>query len=429
MVRQKARRLFTRLTPSTERTFADIMRNERAGGVLMLVGTVSALVWINSAWSDGYTSLRDYVPIDRAVTLFGGVSFHVDLSLAQWATDGLLAIFFFVIGLELKRELVVGELRRPSTAVVPIVAAIGGMAVPALIYLAVNLWQSDGVTEGWAVPTATDIAFALAVVAVVGRRLPNSMRAFLLTLAVVDDLLAIVIIAIFFSHGFTWGWLLASGVALLVFALLVQRRVTSPWLLVPLAVATWAFMHESGIHATIAGVALGLVVPAMRRDGESQSVVEHWEHRWAPFSAGVAVPIFAFFAAGVAMNWEALSAVISDPASQGIALGLVVGKPIGIIVATALVANLTRASLDRGLSWWDVTGIATVAGIGFTVSLLIGELAFGDSGQGEYVKASVLLASAVAAIAGASILGWRDRHYGRVYAQRATPVPEDEPES
>ena len=426
MVRQRARRLFSRLTPSTERTFADIMRNERAGGVLMLVGTIAALVWVNSAWSDGYTALRDYVPIDSAVTLFGGASLHVDLSLAQWATDGLLAIFFFVIGLELKRELVVGELRRPATAVVPIVAAIGGMAIPALVYLAVNSWHGDGVTDGWAVPTATDIAFALAVVAVVGRRLPNSMRAFLLTLAVVDDLLAIVIIAIFFSNGFAWGWFLASGVALAVFALLVQRRNTSPWLLVPLAAATWMFMHESGIHATIAGVALGLVVPAMRRDGESQSVVEHWEHRWTPFSAGVAVPIFAFFAAGVAMNWEALSAVVSDPASQGVALGLIIGKPVGIIVATALVANLTRASLDRGLSWWDVTGVAIVAGIGFTVSLLIGELAFGDTEQGEYVKASVLLASAVAAIAGASILAWRDRHYRRVYVQRTTPVPEDE---
>ncbi|MDE0572260.1 Na+/H+ antiporter NhaA [Demequina sp. B12] len=409
-------RLFSRLTPSTERTLADVLRTERAGGILLLIGTVVALVWANSAWADSYAALRDFE--------FGPESLHLHLSMGDWAKDGLLAIFFFVVGLELKREIVVGELRKPSTAIVPIVAAVGGMVVPAVLYVIVNL-QANGSMDGWAVPTATDIAFAVAVLAVVGRWLPNALRAFLLTLAVVDDLLAIIIIAVFFTDEVHFQWLLASAACVAVFGYLARKGITKWWILIPLGVAAWAFMHASGVHATIAGVALGLVVPAIARKGESHSYAEHWEHLWRPVSAGVAVPIFALFAAGVAINSDTISTAISDPVAQGVVAGLVIGKPLGIFLATFLVATFTKASLDRGLSWWDVLGMGFLAGIGFTVSLLIGELAFAGE-RVEEVKMSVLFASLMSALLGVILLVWRDRYYKKLYDLRSTPLTSEQ---
>ncbi|WP_083979611.1 Na+/H+ antiporter NhaA [Demequina salsinemoris] len=411
----KPARLFSRLTPSTERTLADVLRTERAGGILLLIGTVAALIWANSAWSDSYEAMKSFT--------IGPEALHLHLDLAHWAKDGLLAIFFFVVGLELKREIVVGELRRPSTAIVPIVAAIGGMAMPAILYTVVNL-QDGGSTAGWAVPTATDIAFAVAVLSVVGKWLPNALRAFLLTLAVVDDLLAIIIIAVFFTDEIDFVMLGASVACIIVFAVLASKRITSPWLLFPLAFAAWAFMHASGIHATIAGVALGMAVPAIKAKGEKHSLAEHWEHLWRPVSAGFAVPVFALFAAGVTLSGEALSSAISDPVAQGVVVGLVIGKPLGIFLATWLVATFTRANLDRGISWPDVLGMAFLAGIGFTVSLLIGDLAFNGEREAE-VKMSVLAASVLAAVLGAAMLAWRDRSYRKTYESRSIPVGHD----
>ena len=411
-MRSRTARLFARLTPSDERTLADVLRTERAGGILLLIGTVVALVWANSGWAGGYDTMRD--------TVVGPEALHLDLSLAAWAKDGLLAVFFFVVGLELKREIVAGGLRKPSTAMVPIVAAVGGMVLPASIYLALNVTQDGGSTAGWAVPVATDIAFAVAVLSVVGRSLPGALRAFLLTLAVVDDLLAILIIAVFFSDSLAWGWLAASAACVVLFWLLIRRRVTTAWLLVPLALATWGFMHASGVHATIAGVALGMAVPAIARKGERTSLAEHWEHWWRPLSAAVAVPLFALFAAGVVIDSGAIALAAGDPVAQGVAAGLVIGKPLGILLFTFLVATFTRASLDTGLSWWDVLGMACLGGIGFTVSLLIGDLAFAGERASE-VKMSVLGASLVAALLGSVILAWR----GRVY-RPSPPVPDVE---
>lgn len=401
-MRSRAARLFARLSPSAERTLSDVLRTERAGGVLLLVGTVVALVWANSAWVGGYDSLRD--------TVVGPHALHLDLTLGAWAKDGLLAIFFFVVGLELKREIVAGDLRSPATAIVPIVAAVGGMLVPAGLYLWLNATQDGGSTAGWAVPVATDIAFAVAVLSIVGRSLPSALRAFLLTLAVVDDLLAILIIAIFFSASIAWGWLAAAAACVVLFWFLIRRGITTAWVLVPLALATWAFMHASGVHATIAGVALGMAVPAVARKGQHHSLAEHWEHWWRPLSAAVAVPLFALFAAGVVIDSDAIAAAAGDPVAQGVALGLVIGKPVGILLFTFLVATFTRASLDTGLSWWDVLGMACLAGIGFTVSLLIGDLAFAGDRSSE-VKMSVLAASLVAALIGSVILAFRDRIY------------------
>jgi len=416
LARTAAGRLFSKLTPSSERTITDVLRTERAGGILLLIGTVIALVWVNSAWSGSYDALREFQ--------FGPESLHLNLSVEKWATDGLLAIFFFVVGLELKREIVAGELRRPATAVVPIVAAIGGMAVPAILYVIVNTVQSGGSLDGWAVPTATDIAFAVAVLAVVGRWLPNALRAFLLTLAVVDDLLAIIIIAVFFTDEVQFQWLAASTACIVIFGFIARKGFTNPFVLIPLAVVAWAFMHASGVHATIAGVALGLVVPALARKGERISLAEHWEHLWRPLSAGLAVPVFALLAAGVVVNAESLAVAAKDPVAQGVAVGLVIGKPLGIVLATFLVATFTKAQLDRGLSWWDVTGMGFLAGIGFTVSLLIGDLAFSGERANE-VKVAVLFASVTAAIIGGVILVWRDRHYRNLYAKRSTPLPDN----
>ncbi len=407
--------LFSRLTPGGQRNFADDLRAENAGAILLLVGTVIALAWANSPWKAGYAALGE--------TVVGPAALHLDLTVAQWATDGLLAIFFFVVGLELKREMVDGQLRRPSTAIVPILAAVGGMAAPAGLYALVNAVSDGGSMHGWAIPVATDIAFAVAVLTVFGKRLPTALRAFLLTLAVVDDLLGIVVIAVFYAEGLELAWLGASLGVIAVFAVLVRRRTTA-WVLVPLAVVAWGFMHMSGIHATIAGVVLGFTVPALARAGETQSLAERFEHLWRPVSAGLAVPVFALFAAGVSLSPEALAGTVGDPAAQGVALGLVLGKPIGILAATFLLVTFTKASLDHAVRWPDLAAVAVVAGVGFTVSLLIGELSFAEtSPHGEHVKAAILIASLAAAALGAALLTWRTRVHVRLQEADLEDVP------
>jgi NhaA family Na+:H+ antiporter len=414
-------RLFAALSPGSERNLLDTLREERVGGALLLTGTVVALLWANVDPAS-YATVSD--------TVIGPAALHLDLTVATWATDGLLAIFFFVVGLELKREIVAGELRNPQTAVVPIIAAIGGMLVPAILYLAVNLTAADGVARGWAVPTATDIAFAVSVLAIVGRSLPNALRAFLLTLAVVDDLLAIIVIGVVYTDSVSALWLGVGAAAVVLFALAIRRGWVSGWLLVPLGLVAWAAVHASGVHATIAGVALGLVVPgtavatqkALRLPTTpDESLAERWEHVWRPLSAGIAVPVFALFAAGVTLSAGALRTTFTDPVAQGVALGLVVGKPLGIFGATWLVARFTRASLAPGLGWADVAAVGLLGGIGFTVSLLVGELAFGaGSAHDEHVIVSVLFASLVAALLGGGALYQRDRHHARETAA-ATP--------
>lgn len=400
-------RLFGALTPGGLANLLDTLRAERTGGVLLLAGALVALLWANSPWSASYTTISE--------TVVGPAALHLDLSLAAWATDGLLAIFFFVVGVELKREIVDGELRRPGTAVVPVVAAVGGMAVPALLYLLANSSAVGGEPQGWAVPTATDIAFAVAVLSVVGRSLPASLRAFLLTLAVVDDLLGIVVIAVVYTDGLRLVWFAASLVAVALFAALVRVRrpgFAGHAALVALAVTAWALMHASGVHATIAGVLLGLTAPALARPGETSSVAERLEHRWRPVSAGFAVPVFALFAAGVPLSGGAFAEAVADPVARGVALGLVVGKPVGILAATWLVARFTRATLAPDLHWRDIAAVGMLAGIGFTVSLLIGELAFGAGDpHTEHLKVAILLASTTAAILGGVALAVRDRQH------------------
>lgn len=402
-------RLFGRGTwPETSR-IGDILRRETLGGALLLVATVAAIVWANSPAGDAYAEVRD--------TVFGPASLHLDLSVGMWAADGLLAIFFFVAGLELKREFVAGDLRDPKRAAVPVVAALGGMAVPAVLFTVVNASGAAGSLQGWAIPTATDIAFALAVLAVISTHLPAGLRTFLLTLAVVDDLFAIMIIALFYTKSLHILWLLAALLPLALFTFFVQRRVHSWWLLLPLAALTWTCVHASGVHATVAGVLLGFAVPVLRRDGgDGAGLAQQFEHRFRPISSGVAVPVFAFFSAGVAVGgWHGLGDALSERITLGIIAGLFLGKTIGVFGSTWLLARFTRARLDDDLEWLDIFGLAMLAGVGFTVSLLIGELAYGPgSATDEHVKVGVLVGSLVSAACASVLLRLRNRTYRRV---------------
>ncbi len=407
--------LFTRGTWSETARINELLRRETVGGALLLVAAVVALVWANSRWASSYTSLKELT--------VGPAVLHLDLSLGTWAADGLLAIFFFVAGLEVKREFVAGDLRDPRRAAIPVLAAVGGMAFPALVYVAVNLALGSGTTalNGWAIPTATDIAFAVAVLAVISTHLPAALRTFLLTLAVVDDLLAITIIALFYTRSLDVEWLLLSLVPIGIFGVLVQRRVRSWWLLLPLALTAWTLVHASGVHATVAGVLLALTVPVIRSDAAGgpdagPGMAEHFEHLLRPVSAGFAVPVFAFFAAGVTVGGLAgLGEAFTDAVALGIVAGLVLGKVLGILGSTWLMARFTRAELDDDLAWVDVLGVSMLAGIGFTVSLLIGELAFGpDSATDEHVKVGVLAGSVLAALLATVVLRGRNRAYRRI---------------
>jgi NhaA family Na+:H+ antiporter len=392
--------------PTRESEFiAASLREETVGGALLLIAALVAVCWASSPIADSYYDVRDVV--------IGPSALHLDLSLQEWAGDGLLAIFFFVAGLELKRELVVGHLRQFSEAILPVAAAVCGMVVPALVYLAVA-WRDPSALRGWAVPVATDIAFALAVLAVIGSSLPTTLRAFLLTLAVVDDIGAILVIAVAYTSSIKLWSLMAAATGLGIYALLQQKRVHTGWLLVPLALAVWALVHDSGIHATVAGVALGLLTRVRPDADEERSPAERLEHRVRPLSAGFAVPVFALLSAGVPFGPESLTEALADTAAVAVIAGLVIGKFLGVLGGTWLTARLTRAELSPDLGWPDIAAVALLAGIGFTVSLLIGDLAFADdSDRAGYVKTGVLVGSVASALLAGVLLRVRQRHYRR----------------
>jgi Na+:H+ antiporter, NhaA family len=415
-------RILSRPTWTEAQLVAGALRTETIGGALLLLAALAALVVANSPLAEGYTTLRD--------TYLGVEWGDLRLTVGTWAADGLLAIFFFVAGLELKREFIVGELRTPARAVVPVVAALGGVVMPALVFTGTVLARGGDseALRGWAVPAATDIAFALAVLAVIGSYLPSGLRSFLLTLAVVDDLVAITIIAVFYTSGLEVLPLLLALVPLAVFGALVQRRVTYWWLLLPLAFATWALVHASGVHATVAGVMLAFVVPVRPRSSTPKistlapetDIAHRFEYRIRPLSAGVAVPVFAFFAAGVSLAGGGVGAVADDPAALGVVLGLVVGKLVGVLGATWLVARFTRARLAEDLAWADVVGVALLTGVGFTVSLLVSGLAFADDPDRlDTVTLAVLVGSLIAATLAAVVLRVRNAVYRRICEEEA----------
>jgi NhaA family Na+:H+ antiporter len=422
-------RLFGRGTWREAKFVAELLRTETVGGAILLTAAVTALVWSNSPWRAGYSTLRD--------TVVGPSALHLDLSLGTWAADGLLAVFFLVAGIELKREFVAGDLADRRKAALPIAAAVCGVALPALLFVATAVTMScsasgselGGILRGWAIPTATDIAFALAVLAVIGTHLPSALRSFLLTLAVVDDLIAITIIAIFYTEAVNLLWLLAAAIPLLTWRLLLKRKLTNPLVLAVPAIAAWVCVHSSGVHATVAGVLLGLLVPVSREvedDPDRHSLAERIEHRIRPFSAGLAVPVFAFFAAGVTVVGGGFSSALKDPAAMGVVVGLVVGKAVGVMGGTWAVARFTRAELDEDLSWTDVLGLSLLAGVGFTVSLLVGELAFGSgSERDDHVKLAVLCGSLIAALLATVVLRLRNRHYRLVEAAETADHNDD----
>ncbi|MQS07440.1 Na+/H+ antiporter NhaA [Streptomyces alkaliphilus] len=385
------------------RSVAEFLRLEVSGGLMLLIAATLALILANSPLGDGYASVRDHY--------LGFSELGLRMSIGHWAADGLLAVFFFIVGIELKREMVIGELRNPVAAILPIVAAVGGMAVPAIFY-AVVVGVQGGNMDGWAVPMATDIAFALGVLAVVGRNLPSALRTFLLTLAIVDDLIAITVIAIFYTSNLNFLALFGSFVGLAVFWVLHHKGVRGWYIYVPLALVIWALMFNSGVHATIAGVAIGMLLRSTPREGEKHSPAEHVEHIVHPWSAGLAVPIFALFAAGVAISAETITGLPQQPEALGVVLGLFLGKIVGIFGASWLMVRLTRVELNPVLRWADIAGASMLAGIGFTVSLLISELAFTEDLElQETVKAAVLLASLLAAVGASIVLSMRNRQY------------------
>lgn len=371
---------------------------ETTSGILLLIAAALALAWANSPWRSSYDSLRG--------TVVGPAAVHLDLSVAAWAADGLLAVFFFVVGLELKQEFVTGGLRDPRRAAVPMLAALGGMVVPALVFLAVvTLAGDDAARGGWAIPTATDIAFALGVLAVFGRGLPVALRLFLLTLAVVDDLLAIVVIAVFYTAELHLGYLIGALAGVALFAVAARELRTNSLLLPLIGAATWVFMHHSGVHATVAGVLLGVVVPARPRAGEAMARTAVLEHRVRPFSTVVALPLFAFFSAGVTVvGGDGLGEVVRTPVVSAVAAGLLLGKIVGVLGVTAIVTSVSRLRLPPGIGLRDLVPVGFLTGIGFTVSLLIAELSFEDPDRTAGAKVAILGASALAAVMAAVAL-------------------------
>jgi len=410
------------------RSVRGFVTDERRGGALLLGAALVAVVWANTPWRAAYQTIVTAVPGGDALA-----PLHLDLSLGTWASDGLLAIFFFVVGLELKREVVAGSLRDPRRAAVPVLAAVGGMVAPAVLYLGTTLLDHGGdARAGWAVPTATDIAFALAVLAVFGRGLPAPVRTFLLTLAVVDDLLAIVVIAFVLTAHVAVGALLGGLACVVAFGVVARLRRAPWWLLGPLAVAAWALVHASGVHATIAGVLLGFAMPTRAVHGELVGRAERAEHAWRPVANGVALPVFAFFAAGVTVVGTGLGEVLGSPVAIGVMVGLVIGKPLGVLGTTWLAVRLSPLRLAPGVGLRDMLPVGALTGIGFTVALLVAELSFDagtSSGAARVAEAKVaVLVASVASAAIAAVLLRRDARRARPADVNEDGIPDDQQE-
>jgi NhaA family Na+:H+ antiporter len=419
-------------------TFREFVHLEAAGGVVLLFCTILAFVWANSPFREGYFALW-HTPIKIE---FG--QYVLEESLLHWINDALMAIFFFVVGLEIKREILAGELAEPRKAALPIAAAIGGMLVPAAIYVVLNS-GGEGV-RGWGIPMATDIAFALAALTVLGSRVPTSLKVFLTALAIVDDLGAILVIAIFYAHGVIWNWLGVAGV-FLVLCLIANRlhvRHSVPYALLGLVV--WFAFLQSGVHATVAGVMVAMTIPVRRaidsrqfldrtrgllRDFEEASAfesallvntgqqealraleeacehvetplqrLEHAHHGWVVFGV---LPLFALANAGVTVEGSLLS-LLGSPVALGVILGLVVGKQVGVTLFAWLSVRFGLAAMPKDMSWVHVYGVAWLAGIGFTMSLFVGTLAFGESELLRTAKLAILVASVVSGSVGYAIL-------------------------
>jgi Na+:H+ antiporter, NhaA family len=372
----------------------DFLHSEAAGGVALAVAAAAALVWANSPLADSYYGLWQ-----RELTL-GVFPFRITEDLQHWVNDGLMALFFFVVGLEIKRELVTGELRDPRAAALPVVAAVGGVVLPALIFLSLTL--GTPAAAGWGIPMATDIAFAVGVLALLGSRIPAGAKLFLLTVAIVDDILAIGVIAVVYTASLSVAWLVAAAAGLLAVVVLRAAGLAAVWPFVPVGIFVWVATLQSGVHATIAGVALGLLTPA--RPIRGRPVLEQLEHRLHPVSAFVVIPLFALANAGVALSSDTLRAAAGASLAWAIGLGLVAGKVLGIGGGALLALRLRFGVLPDGVGVRQVWGVAALGGIGFTVSLFIAELAYGDPTLTETAKIGIFAGSLLAALLGVAIL-------------------------
>ncbi|SDE49686.1 Na+/H+ antiporter NhaA [Glycomyces harbinensis] len=410
------------------RPAAEFLKIEPAAGVVLVVCAVAAMLWANSPWAASYGAVWD---LDVTIGVGG---FELHHTLREWINDGLMAIFFFVVGMEIKSEIVSGELRSVRNAVAPLAGALGGMAVPALVYAAFNAGGPGA--AGWGIPMATDIAFAVGVLALFGSRIPSAAKVFLLTLAIVDDLGAIAVIAVFYTDDLSMPWLGAAGAILALAVVLRLLNVWSAPVYLIVGIALWLATLESGIHATVAGVAMGLIISAkplldpaaahakaqeLAKEGLTPEETEHLvrltrdaqppthrlQHRHHPFSSFVVLPLFALANAGVALSGDLLGAAAASTVTIGIVLGLVAGKTLGITAATWLVVKTGAGRMPTGTSWPLMIGIAAVAGIGFTVALFITELAFGGADTElltDEAKIGVLVGSVAAALIGAAIV-------------------------
>lgn len=396
-----APKVFTRpRTERDERWIKDALKDETFAGALLMISALIAIIVANSSLSSWY--------FDLLSTKFEIPFLTLNLTIAHWVSDGLLAIFFFIAGLELKHELVHGSLSEKSRAIVPVVAALAGMLIPIGIFT-LMVRGDDEAIAGWAIPMATDIAFALAVLAVAGRRLPTEIRAFLLTVAVVDDLGAISVIAVFYSEKFNFAYFALTCASLASFWLL--HRIGKAHLLIalPIALFAWWAMYKSGIHATVSGVALALIVPNKPRPGSDLSTAERCEAKVHPISVLIVIPLFAFVAAGVDIRSSGIIEGVTSPIGSAIIFALVIGKFLGIFGATYLFTRFTRATLAENLRWSDVSAIGLLAGIGFTVSLLIVELSYEQSQALSDAKVGVLAASVIASLLAVALLRIQSR--------------------
>ncbi len=368
----------------------DFLKQESAGGIFLIVAAALALVIANSPFAPAY-----FGTLETKLNLSFG-DFAINKALILWINDGLMAIFFFLIGLEVKREIISGQLSSWDKASLPLAAAIGGMAIPALIYVGFNS-NSPETIGGWAIPAATDIAFALGILSLLGPRVPVAMKALLLAIAVIDDIGAITVIALFYTGEIKMDMLIGGGVCLALLFALGRARISSAIPYVLLTVIMWVFVLKSGVHATLAGVTAAMMVPVTARDGSK--MLERLEHELHPWVAFVIIPIFGFANAGVSLLGLS-PADLLEPVPLGIALGLLIGKQIGIVGFSWVAVKAGVAKLPDGVGWAKIHGLSLLAAIGFTMSLFIGNLAFADPAQIDAVKVGVLSGSLIAALAG-----------------------------
>jgi len=397
---QKHLQLFPRPTGREMGAVRQYLSTEFIGGIALFAAVVIALALANSPWQSAYHRFTEYQ--------IGFGAYRLDVR--NWAADGLLAIFFAVAGLELRREITHGDLRNPRQVALPVIAALCGMAVPALIYSFIT--RSDAIAlHAWAIPTATDLAFCLTILGITGSKIPSPLRAFLLTLAITDDLGAIVLIAIFYAGSINWLYLLLSLLVLLVYGLLQRRGFSSWWLAVPLALTAWALMHHSGVHATVAGILIGLLTNP-NRDRPHSGPAERYEKVLGPMSALISVPLFAFVTIGLTFTSGTVANALHDKIAYAIVIARLFGKVAGIVGGAWVISKVTRAELNPDLSWWDVTAIGVLAGIGFAVSLLVAVVSLGVMPT-RFVSAQtgILASGIISAVLAIAMLQWRNRHH------------------